>query len=147
MSTEEVEEEEEDNDDYEEYEYGLVEERARELLDYVKETSSSHSSNAEEDQLLLDFFREEMRALKSHETNYDEYNWEMVSLAKAWLSGEQKAVLGWGLDHNREVYIREMDKEGRWSQFEVEQEELALEIEAGMLGQLIDEVLVDIFSK
>ncbi|PON79359.1 hypothetical protein PanWU01x14_010940 [Parasponia andersonii] len=87
---------------------------------------------------------DEMRALKSHDSKYDEYNWEMVSLARAWLSGEQKAALGWGFEANRDFYIKEMHKEGKWSQFEVEQEELALEIEAGMLGQLIVEVLDDL---
>ena len=144
-------EEEENNsedDDEKEDECELVEERARELLLQIKETSSSKSFRVEEDQLLLDFFSDEIiRALKSHESKYDEYNWEMVKLAKAWLSGEKKAVLGWGLEYNREVYVREMYKEGKWSQFEFEQEELALEIEAGMFGQLIDEVLIDLFVK
>ncbi|XP_030490187.2 uncharacterized protein LOC115706616 [Cannabis sativa] len=128
-----------EDDEEEEYEL-LVEEMARELVVYVKETmSSSHKCMSEEDQVLLDFFRDEIKAKESD----DEYNLEMVNLAKSWLNREQKGVLGWGLDYNKEVYIREMHKDGKWSKFEVEQEELALEIEAGLFEQLIVDVLVE----
>jgi hypothetical protein len=39
-----------------------------------------------------------------------------------------------------------MDREGRWKTFEEEQQELALEIENGVLRLLVDDLLLDLIS-
>lgn len=123
------------------------EEMAMELLNYVKATSSSPDSCEEghlEDKLLLDFFREEM-SVQRNQTD-DGFQWEMVSKAKAWVSGEHNE-LEWGLEHKKEACVRDMHKGGRWNKFEYEQEEMALEIETAMTDFLMEELLVDLLSR
>ncbi|VVA19402.1 PREDICTED: unnamed product [Prunus dulcis] len=123
------------------------EEMAMELLNYFKATSSSPGSCEEghlEDKLLLDFFREEMSVQRNQ--NDDGFQWEMVSKAKAWVSGEHNE-LEWGLEHKKEACVRDMHKGGRWNKFEYEQEELALEIETAMTDFLMEELLVDLLSR
>lgn len=141
-STDFEEEEEEEKDDEEEGEQCGVEERATELLYFAKTASSAESCKADVDQLLLDFFEYELSS-QNNQTRDDDFNWEMLSRAKAWMSGEHEAFDHWWLESKREVYIREMDKVGKWSKFEKEQEELVLEIESGILRDLVDELLVD----
>ncbi|CAB4269861.1 unnamed protein product [Prunus armeniaca] len=122
------------------------EEMAVELLNYVKATSSSPDSCEKgqlEDKLLLDFFREEMSVQRNQSD--DGFKWEMVSKAKAWVSGEHNE-LEWGLEHKKEACVRDMHKGGRWNKFEYEQEELALEIETAMSDFLMEELLVDLLS-
>lgn len=132
--------EEEGEDEVEREQFG-VEERARGLLYHVKETSSAVSYKADVDQLLLDFFKYELSE-RNNQTDDDDFNYEMVSMAKAWMNGEHEA-LEWGLEHKREAYIRHMHKVEKWSKFKDEQEELALEIEDEILNYLVDELLVD----
>ncbi|XP_048320890.2 uncharacterized protein LOC107432662 [Ziziphus jujuba] len=117
------------------------EERARELLYHDKETSSTVSRKTDVDQLLLDFFKYKLSE-RNNQTEDDDFNFEMVRIAEAWMNGEHE-VLEWGLEYKREAYIRHMHKLEKWSKFEDEQEELALEIEAGILNHLVDELLVD----
>ncbi|CAN6566255.1 unnamed protein product [Malus baccata var. baccata] len=118
-------------------------ERAMELLNHCKASCSDLKSwelEIVEDQLLFDFFREEMSAQRNKKD--DEFKREMVSKAKAWMRGE------WGsLEHNKEACVRDMHKGRRWNKFEFEQEELALEIETALSEYLVDELLLDLLSR
>ncbi|GFZ06990.1 hypothetical protein Acr_18g0011600 [Actinidia rufa] len=50
--------------------------------------------------------------------------------------------LGWEVEKNRQAYIRDMEKGGRWSKLDAEREEVALEV----FASLMDEILLDLFS-
>ena len=134
----------EDDDVEEEEETNEVEEQAWQLLNRVKETSPLKSyKNVCTDKLLLDLFREEI-ATKWNQTRNEELECDMVRLAKAWIDGEQNEKEKWGVGEKREACIRAMDMEGRWSKFHEEQEELAWEVESGVMNILVDELLVDL---
>ncbi|XP_021280316.1 uncharacterized protein LOC110413713 isoform X2 [Herrania umbratica] len=144
MSLEETEEESEDDDAEEEEETNEVEEKARQLLNHVKETSLRKSYRyISIDKLLLDLFREEL-ATKWNETRKEELEHDMIRQAKAWINGEQNETAKWRVWEKREAYVRDMDREGKWSKFEEEQEELALEVESRVMNILVDELLVDL---
>ncbi|XP_022759986.1 uncharacterized protein LOC111306360 [Durio zibethinus] len=134
-----VEEEEETNE---------VEQKARLLLNHVKETSSLKSySNISTDKLVLDLFREELTTEWNHsQTRNADLENVMVKLAKAWINGEQNETAKWGVGEKKEACVRDMDREGRWSKFEEEQEELAWEVERGVMSILVDELLVDLLQ-
>ncbi|KAE8715246.1 hypothetical protein F3Y22_tig00110184pilonHSYRG00005 [Hibiscus syriacus] len=103
------------------------EERALQLLNHVKETSSLTScDNIGSDKLVSDLFREEL-----NETRDTEVENEMVTVTKAWINGDQSETAKWGYGDKRGAYAREMDREGRWSKFVEERQELAWEIECG----------------
>ena len=120
-----------------------VEERAWKLLNHVKETGlESCSDNMD---LLFDFFRDEL-ATRTYENSKQGIDVELLKKAKAWINGEDSFWVQWELEHKREVYVRDMDREGRWSKFEEEQQELALGIENGVLDRLVDDLLLDLIS-
>ena len=50
--------------------------------------------------------------------------------------------LGWEVVKNRQAYIRDTEKGGRWSKLDAEREEVALEV----FASLMDEILLDLFS-
>ncbi|KAM5555080.1 hypothetical protein ABKV19_023137 [Rosa sericea] len=132
----------------EEEEHG-IEERALELLNFVRATSLTPESCEDkmEDKLLLDFFREELGAQRNYQTD-DGFDWEIVSKAKSWISGENIAPFEWGLEHKKEAFVRDMHKGGKWlNKFEDEKEELALEIETAVLEFLVDELSVDLLLR
>ncbi|RXI07977.1 hypothetical protein DVH24_014543 [Malus domestica] len=120
-----------------------IAERAMELLNHCKASCSDLKSwelELVEDQLLFDFFREEMCAQRNKKE--DGFNREMISKARAWMSGD------WGsLEHNKEACVRDMHKGMRWNKFEFEQEELGLEIEIALSEYLVDELLLDLLSR
>ncbi|GAV89871.1 hypothetical protein CFOL_v3_33283 [Cephalotus follicularis] len=125
-------------DDHEpnEEEPNEVEYRARQLLNQVKATNSLVNFKDNVDQLLLDLFRVELSSKRDNEIKNDEFDYEMVRIAKSWLNGEH--------EHKRVVYAEGMDVEWMWSKFEVGQQELALEIANEVFKILVDELLVEI---
>ncbi|XVF22637.1 hypothetical protein REPUB_Repub12eG0188300 [Reevesia pubescens] len=137
MSLEEIEEKEETNE---------VEEKARQLQNHVKETSSLKSyKNISTDKLLLDLFREELATKWIKQIRNEEIECDMVRLAKAWINGEHNGTTrSSGVWEKKEGCVRDMEREGRWSKFEEEQEELAWEVESGVMNILVDELLFDL---
>ncbi|KAK8570449.1 hypothetical protein V6N13_003129 [Hibiscus sabdariffa] len=116
------------------------EERALQLLNHDKETSSLTSCDSiSTDKLVLDLFREE-----ANQTRDTEFENEMVRVAKAIINGDQSETAKWGFGDKREAYVREMDREGRWDKFVEERQDLAREIECGLINILADELLVDL---
>jgi hypothetical protein len=133
----------------EEEEENEIERKVRELLNHVKATSSIDIGKAKVDKLFFDFFSDELMSSKrcqiKKDDDDDEFNCEMVSMATAWMKGDHNGLHEWGIEHKKEAYVSEMDRRERWSSFEEEQEEIALEIETRVLGCLVDEVLADLF--
>ncbi|KAL3604057.1 hypothetical protein D5086_004916 [Populus alba] len=129
--------------DEEEEEINKVEEKAWKLLNNVKETGVECCNDNVD--LLLNFFRDEL-ATRRYETRKNGIDVELLNKAKAWINGEDSLWVGWVIVNKREDYVREMDREGRWKTFEEEQQELALEIENGVLRLLVDDLLLDLIS-
>lgn len=123
-----------------------VEERAMELLSNVKVMCSIWSCKSHVEQLLLDFFTEELTENMSRQSIDEKRENEMIKRAKAWMKEENRSAIGGGMEVNREGCVREMEKRGKWEKLEEEQEELALEIESDLLDILVDEVLSDVCS-
>lgn len=123
-----------------------IQQIAMELMYHVKSTTSSESYGVDVEELLLDFFVDELLFSKKNniKNQVDMFNWEMVRIAKDWMSEE--CAFGWGLQPKMEACIREMHKGGRWIKFDEDQEELALEIEDRVLDSLVDDLLLDLFS-
>ncbi|XP_042963923.1 uncharacterized protein LOC122297793 [Carya illinoinensis] len=135
------------DDEDEEEEPNELDKKVRELVNHVKVDIGK--AKVEHELVLLDFFLEQL-STKKCETKKDvddEFEREMVSMAKAWTRGEHNGLYEWELGHKREAYVREMDRRERWSKFEEEQQEVALEIETQVLGFLVDEVFVDLFLR
>ncbi|XWS32247.1 hypothetical protein CRYUN_Cryun23aG0143800 [Craigia yunnanensis] len=96
LEDDEVEEEEETNE---------VEEKARQLLNRVKETSPLRSyKNVCTDKLLLDLFREET-ATKWNQTRNEELECDMARLAKAWIDGELNETVKWGVGEKKRLVL------------------------------------------
>lgn len=132
-----------EGEEEEEEEIHEVEERAWKLLNHVKETGLECCSDNMD--LLFDFFRDEL-ATRTYENSKQRIDVELLKKAKAWINGEDSFWVQWELEHKREVYVRDMDREGRWSKFEEEQQELALGTENGVLDLLVDDLLLDLIS-
>ena len=117
-----------------------AEHKALDLLDLIKATmipSSSFKFTA--DNLLLDFFREEITDKFNHD--------QLINVAKGWVNGSpHEMFLGWEMQQNREVYIRDMENGGRWSNLDEHKEEVALELEAEVFASLVNELFLDVFS-
>ncbi|GLT62217.1 hypothetical protein SLA2020_348710 [Shorea laevis] len=80
---------------------------------------------------------------------YDRHNKgdeEMVRVAKAWMDGEHGGIVDWRAEDKREIFVKDMDGGLRWSKFEEEEENVACEVECGLMNHLLDELLGDLFS-
>jgi hypothetical protein len=133
-----------DNDnDFKETKENGTEKQAQELLKHVKSTISLASKV---DSLLLDFFKEkivENYAGGSMVGSYKEFEQEL-RVAQEWIDGQPKEMfLGWEMVERRHVYVKHMEKSGKWENVDQGKEEVALELEAEVFNSLVDEVLLD----
>ncbi|GFZ07035.1 hypothetical protein Acr_18g0012050 [Actinidia rufa] len=111
---------------------------AVDLLELLKATFQSSSFDFRAENLLLDFFRERIG-----EANVESDCDRLLTEAKDWVDGlAHDMFLGWEVEKNRQAYIRDMEKGGRWSKLDAEREEVALEV----FASLMDEILLDLFS-
>ncbi|XXG67263.1 hypothetical protein AAC387_Pa06g0652 [Persea americana] len=122
-----------------------AEDKAGDLLQLFKASSKkSHTPNT--DKLLLDFFREELATSQRNlirQPEVDGIEEKLLSAASDWMNGYVE--LEWGLQDNREACLREMTRDQRWRRFKEEEEKLAMEMESGVLGSLVEELLLDLF--
>uniref|UniRef100_A0A5B7BX22 DUF4378 domain-containing protein n=1 Tax=Davidia involucrata TaxID=16924 RepID=A0A5B7BX22_DAVIN len=121
-----------------EQEENETEQKAKELLKLMKATiPSSNHLNFNAYTLLLDFFRERI-------TN--EFNYELLSVAKDWMNGHPSELLmEWEVQRNRQAYIRDMEKGGRWRKLDEDIEEVVMELEVEVFASLMNELLLDLF--
>ncbi|KAA8522340.1 hypothetical protein F0562_013299 [Nyssa sinensis] len=129
--------------DKEDEEENETEKYALELLKLMKADSLEFNA----DTLLLDFFREritEADALAGGE----KFNNELLNIGKDWMSGQSTLtqLLEWEVQRNRQAYVRDMEKAGRWGKLDDEKEEVVMELEVEVLASLINELLLDLFS-
>lgn len=135
----------EDHEEEEDETNEEIEEKAWQLMNHVKEKSSMGSCKSNVDQVLLDFFRQELTT-KRYQNRNEEFDFELFNRANAWINGEHSLWIRWGVEHEREAYVRDMDGERKWSEFDEEQEELVLEIEDMVFRFLVDELVFNLIS-
>lgn len=144
-------EEDEDQQEQEENKEALMaEERAMKLLKLLKAKDSVESHEDDVDGVLLDFFREKI--LGGNQTTRvavregDGLDCELLKVARDWMNGHRYGSLEWRLEDSRETCVRDIEDEGNWRKFEEEQGELAVDLEIGILGSLVDELLLDLLA-
>lgn len=130
-------------DDVESFE---IEEKAIQLMDHVKTTTSHGEWDMTMEILLLDFFRDELTMTNGVIKSDSELESRLLRMAKSWVKGVDDGSLEWELEGTREVCIGEMGKSGNWKAFEDEQQEIGIEIEKIMLNHLLDELTMDLLN-
>ncbi|XP_058225542.1 uncharacterized protein LOC131334514 [Rhododendron vialii] len=120
---------------------GGNEEKARQMLNHIRTTSSLETREASVDQLLLDFFSNELGT--SRNQNDARFDCGILRVAEDWVSGKYESF-EWEMEGKREAFVRDMERGERWKKFEEEIEELAMEMEAWVLDYLVDELVVDL---
>ncbi|GMY30199.1 hypothetical protein FCV25MIE_25441 [Fagus crenata] len=126
--------------------------KAQELLDLIR-TKSSPSTGVKfkVDNLLLDFIRERIEEINNANASTrrrcdNEFQHELLKVTEDWFSGQpQELLLGWEVQDGRKVYVKDMEKGGKWSILVEEKEEVALEVEIEVLNTLLSELLLDLF--
>lgn len=121
---------------------GGNEEKARQMLNHIRTTSSLETREASVDQLLLDFFSNELAT--SRNQNDARFDCGILRVAEDWVSGKYEESFEWEMEGKREAFVRDMERGERWKKFEKEREELAMEMEAWVLDYLVDELVVDL---
>lgn len=117
-----------------------IEEKAKQLLHFVKSRGSAHGCRDYLDTILLDFFREELSGSRNQNKNDEEFELESLRIAEDWINGSFAFDAG---NANKHAFIKDMDRREQWSRFKEEQEELAFEIETAILHSLVAD-LVDL---
>ncbi|KAJ4833460.1 hypothetical protein Tsubulata_042204 [Turnera subulata] len=123
-----------------------IKEKAWQLLNYVKTTCSMEGCKDDKnvDQLLVDFFSDELASRMYQSTTSDEFDKIMVSKAEAWLDGEDNLVIRWEEQCKREAYVVEMDRGGKWAKLGEENDKVGLEIGDALLGLVLDDLLLEL---
>ncbi|KAF9685777.1 hypothetical protein SADUNF_Sadunf03G0089400 [Salix dunnii] len=123
-----------------------TEKDAQELLDHVKSTIASHGLSPKLDSLLLRFFEEkivENNASGSMNGLYKEFE-QVLEVAQDWMNGRPKEMfLGWEVMESRHLYLRDMEKNGKWDNVDQEKDEVALKLEVEVFNSLIEEAVLD----
>ncbi|XP_052210283.1 uncharacterized protein LOC127813378 [Diospyros lotus] len=125
-----------------------AQQRAVALLELLKSTHLPIPSvvfKFDAENLLLDFFAERMGAEAEAELEKEQ---EVLNVARDWMRGQAHddgiMLLEWEVEENREAYVREMERGGRWKKLENEEkEEVAMELEMELFASLLNELLDD----
>lgn len=123
--------------------YEIIEQKAKKILSLLKETRNLCMEDCEanlNDQLLLDFFLHELIQNNVGESEM------LMREAKSWINGEYNGEFEWEMEDKREAFIRDMQRIGRWNNFEEEKEELTSDLEFELFNNLVHEVLTDLFA-
>lgn len=129
------------------------EEKARELVELVFKTTSNNPSKntlfVESENLLFDFFRErimeeEENIAKAGAVALNKVQEEVLRVAEDWINREQQAevLMGWEVKADRDVYVKAMEKGGRWRNLDEEVDGVGLELEAELWNSLLNELLL-----
>nr|KYP55585.1 hypothetical protein KK1_001802 [Cajanus cajan] len=121
---------------------GIIEENARDLLNFVKRSIPSNSLIVKAENLLFDFFKQSIG--ESEDIDHSK-KFQLCKVAEDWIHGQpQEQYLGWEVQGGRCVYISEMDKCGEWKNFDKEIQQLAMELGNEVLANLVNELVLDL---
>ncbi|KAF3629390.1 putative UDP-galactose/UDP-glucose transporter 4-like [Capsicum annuum] len=116
-----------------------IEEKAKQLL------INCEANYMDDDQLLFDFFWNELITSGKHQNNIVDEKL-MMREAKSWISGDYNGEFEWEIEDKREAYIKDMERVANWNNFEEEKQEFVLDLEFQVFNDLVHEVLEDVFS-
>ncbi|XAR70344.1 hypothetical protein NMG60_11027168 [Bertholletia excelsa] len=121
------------------------EHKAEDLLEQIKSTVPWNSLNFDPEILLLDFFKERFTEPRSS-TGLEKLGFRLIIVAKEWLAGHpREKYLEWKEQKNREAYVRDLERGGKWCDLEGHKEEVAMEVEVEVFDSLVNELLLDFF--
>lgn len=120
-----------------------TEKKVSKLLKEVRSSTQSDSLMCKAENLLSHFFREKI------EEENARVDWkELLKVAQNWINGEsQELLMGWEVESGRKVYVKEMEKNGRFRNAEEEKEEVGLDLEVQIFTTLVNELVLDIFMQ
>ncbi|OAY56606.2 uncharacterized protein LOC110608683 [Manihot esculenta] len=103
-----------------------------------------------DDNVLLDFFKEKIMENKANNSTAEGYNKALekeLDVAQDWINGQpQEMFTGWEVKDSRIVYVRDMERKGKWRNFDEEKEELVLELELVIFTSLVNETILHLLS-
>ncbi|XP_059312811.1 uncharacterized protein LOC132063994 [Lycium ferocissimum] len=122
-----------------------IEEKAKQLLINFKEMEDYEANHMDDDQLLFDFFWNELITSRKVQNNvHDE---KLMKEVKSRINGDYNGEFEWEIEDKRDAYIKDMERVAKWNKFEEEKQELTLDLEFEVFNDLIREVLEDVFSR
>ncbi|GAB4844422.1 hypothetical protein Ancab_037786 [Ancistrocladus abbreviatus] len=131
----------------EEEEYNGAGGKALRLMQHMRASGSKEQYGANLDQLLFDFFMQELTAKGKSRTD-KKFEDTLEKEAKVYLRGHP-IPLDCELQDmkERETCLEGVEREMQWSKFEEEQEELTLNMGITMLNALLDELLLELLEQ
>ncbi|CAN4125773.1 unnamed protein product [Withania somnifera] len=121
-----------------------IQEKAKELLIKLKEMEDCEANYyMDDDQLLFDFFWNELITSGRHQNKLDE---KLMREAKSLINGDYNGEFEWEIEEKREAYIRDMERVANWKKIEEEKQNLILDLEFEVFNDLVHQVLEDVFS-
>ncbi|KHG12887.1 hypothetical protein F383_00080 [Gossypium arboreum] len=125
---------------------GMSEEK---LLKLLKAKFPSEIFKFRADNLLLDFFWETFIVEdkgERHDMGFKDFGVKSLKVVEDWVNGNsQEFVLGWELHEGRRAYLKDMERNENWRNFNEEKEDVGSALELELFSSLVDEVLTDLF--
>ncbi|MBA0852559.1 hypothetical protein Goshw_006889 [Gossypium schwendimanii] len=125
---------------------GMSEEK---LLKLLKAKFPSQIFKFRADNLLLDFFWETFMVEdkgERHDMGFEDFGVKSLKVVEDWVNGNsQEFVLGWELHEGRKAYLKDMERNENWRNFNEEKEDVGSALELELFSSLVDEVLTDLF--
>ncbi|TYH07132.1 hypothetical protein ES288_A08G208900v1 [Gossypium darwinii] len=125
---------------------GMSEEK---LLKLLKAKFPSEIFKFRADNLLLDFFWETSIVEdkgERHDMGFKDFGVKSLKVVEDWVNGNsQEFVLGWELHEGRKAYLKDMERNENWRNFNEEKEDVGSALELELFSSLVDEVLTDLF--
>ncbi|KAB2018228.1 hypothetical protein E1A91_D08G216800v1 [Gossypium mustelinum] len=125
---------------------GMSEEK---LLKLLKAKFPSEIFKFRADNLLLDFFWETFMVEdkgERHDMGFEDFGVKSLKVVEDWVNGNsQEFVLGWELHEGRKAYLKDMERNENWRNFNEEKEDVGSALELELFSSLVDEVLTDLF--
>ncbi|XWS49878.1 hypothetical protein CRYUN_Cryun12cG0041000 [Craigia yunnanensis] len=125
-------------------------EEHKKLLKLLQSKIPSDSFKFKADNLLLDFFRERLmvedNARRLVDMGLEEFGLDLFKVAEDWVNGNpQELFRGWEVKEGRKAYVKEMERNEIWRNFNEEKEEVGSAVELEIFTSLVDELLTDLF--
>lgn len=121
------------------------------LLKLAKATiPSNHRLTSNADTILLDFFREKIMENRANGNLSEGPKSDLkkeIEEAQDWINGyPEEMFIGSEVKDTRAVCVRDMERKGKWKNFDEEKEELVLALEIEVFNALVKEAMLDLPS-
>ncbi|XVE64906.1 hypothetical protein DITRI_Ditri07aG0139600 [Diplodiscus trichospermus] len=126
-------------------------EASEKLLKQMESKIPSNSFKFDADNLLTDLINERLMVEDNakqlaHDMGLEELGLEILKVAEDWVNGNpQEMVIGWEVQECREAYVKDMERNENWRNFNEEKEEVGSAVELEVFSSLVDELLTGFF--